>query len=73
MINHKGSMNPMYGKRHSEITKQKISDTQKQRFERYRNAQHISMDEFLKSESLNRRIIEVVHALLEQKKDTYGM
>ena len=27
-----GNMNPMYGKRHSEITKRKISDSQKQRY-----------------------------------------
>lgn len=27
-----GNMNPMYGKRHSELTKRKISDSQKQRY-----------------------------------------
>ena len=33
-----GSLNPMYGKRHSEETKQKISDTQRARYAAIRKA-----------------------------------
>lgn len=29
---HEGNLNPMYGKRHDEVTKRKISDSQKARY-----------------------------------------
>lgn len=35
---HEGNLNPMYGKRHDEKTKRKISDSQKARYVAMRNA-----------------------------------
>lgn len=35
---HEGNLNPMYGKRHDEMTKRKISDSQKARYAAMRNA-----------------------------------
>lgn len=35
-----GNQNPMHGKRHNEVTKRKISDSQKKRYERIRQALH---------------------------------
>lgn len=60
---HEGNLNPMYGKRHSQETKQKISDSQKSRYEQYKNAMnnhHATMDELLQSESLNNRLRQII-------------
>lgn len=35
-IKKQGSLNPMYGKRHSEVTKQKIAASQRDRYEKIR-------------------------------------
>lgn len=37
-IKKQGNLNPMYGKRHSQETKQKISDSQKERYETIKRA-----------------------------------
>ena len=61
--NHQGNLNPMYGKRHSQETKQKISDSQKSRYEQYKNAMnnhHATMDELLQSESFNNRLRQII-------------
>lgn len=50
-VNHQGNQNPFFGHRHSEESKQKISDSQKARYQQYRNAidniHHVDMDELL--------------------------
>ena len=63
-INHQGNLNPMYGKRHSEESKQKISQSQKERYNQYKNAvngiHHATMDELLQSESFNNRLRQII-------------
>ena len=63
-INHQGNLNPMFGKRHSAESKQKISQSQKERYNQYKNAMngihHTTMDELLNNESFNRRIEKVI-------------
>lgn len=63
-VNHQGTNNPFFGKRHSAESKQKISDSQKTRYQQYRNAldniHHISMDEFLQGESFHYRVAEII-------------
>lgn len=62
--NHQGNLNPMFGKRHTEESKQKISQSQKERYNQYKNAMngihHTTMDELLSNESFNRRIEKVI-------------
>ena len=63
MRNHKGNLNPMYGKRHSEESKRQISDTQKERYKELNNAymtQHVKMDELLQSESFNQWLKQIL-------------
>lgn len=63
-VNHQGNLNPFYGHRHSSESKQKISDSQKTRYQQYRNAlnniQHVSMDEFLQGESFRNKVAEII-------------
>lgn len=63
-VNHQGNLNPFYGHRHSSESKQKISDSQKTRYQQYRNAldniHHVSMDEFLQGESFHSRVTEII-------------
>ncbi len=63
-VNHQGTNNPFYGKRHSAESRQKISDSQKNRYQQYRDAldkiHHVSMDEFLQGESFHRKVTEII-------------
>lgn len=63
-VNHQGNLNPFYGHRHSSETKQKISDSQKTRFQQYRNAldniHHVSMDEFLQAEAFRQKVSQII-------------
>lgn len=63
-INHQGNLNPMYGKRHSEESKQKISQSQKERYNQYKKAingiYHATMDELLQSESFDNRLRQII-------------
>lgn len=63
MINHKGSLNPMYGKRHNVESKRQISNSQKERYQRLMNAyqtQSAKMDDLLNSESFKDRMKEII-------------
>lgn len=63
-VNHQGNQNPFFGHRHSAESKQKISDSQKARYQQYRNAidniNHVSMDEFLQGESFRNKVTEII-------------
>ncbi len=63
-INHHGNLNPHFGKPHSVEAKQKISASQKERYQQYKNAMngihHTTMDELLSNESFNKRIEKVI-------------
>lgn len=63
-VNHQGNLNPFYGHRHSAESRQKISDSQKTRYQQYRNAlnniHHVSMDEFLQGESFRNKVAEII-------------
>ena len=62
-INHKGSFNPMYGKRHNELSKRQISVSQKERYQKLKNAyltQSASMDDLLNSESFQNRMKQII-------------
>ena len=76
-INHQGNLNPMFGKRHTQETKQKISDSQKSRYEQYKNAMnnhHATMDELLQSEIFNRKVEKVIMESINKllKNNGYG-
>lgn len=67
-VNHQGNLNPFYGHRHSSESKQKMSDSQKTRYQQYRNAldniHHVSMDELLgimETESFRVRISNIIN------------
>jgi len=63
-VNHQGNQNPFFGHRHSAESKQKISDSQKARYQQYRNAMdnihHVSMDKFLQGESFRNKVTEII-------------
>lgn len=62
-INHKGSANPMWGKRHNEESKRQISNSQKERYQKLKNAyqtQSGKMDDLLNSESFQYRMKEII-------------
>lgn len=63
-INHQNNLNPFYGHRHSIESKQKMSDSQKARYQQYRNAldniHHVTMDEFLNNESFHHQLKEII-------------
>ena len=59
-----GANNPMHGRHHSAITKQKQSDAAKKRNLEYKkakaNQEHLTMDEFLSSQPVRECIIEII-------------
>ena len=63
-VNHQGNLNPFYGHRHSSESKQKMSDSQKTRYQQYRNAldniHHVSMDEFLENPTLKESLCKII-------------
>lgn len=57
-----GSSNPMYGRSQSQQTKDAISKSQRERYERMKEKiHHTSMDEFLQGENFKRRVAEILH------------
>lgn len=65
-----GANNPMFGRHHTSITKQKQSDAAKRRYREYRKAidsqHHITMDEFL---SNSPSVKEYISHLVRQQID----
>ena len=63
-----GQNNPMWGRHHTSVTKQKQSDAAKRRFQEYKKAMdsqhHITMDEFL---SNNPTIKEYISQIVRQQ------
>ena len=58
-----GANNPMWGRHHSAITKQKQSDAAIKRYQQYKKAldnQHITMDEFLGSQQIKEYISTII-------------
>ena len=56
-----GSANPMYGRTQSQQTKDAISKSQRERYERMKDKiHHTTMDEFLKGENFKRRVAEIL-------------
>jgi len=59
-----GANNPMYGRHHTAITKQKQSDAAIKRNQEYKkamaNQEHLTMDEFLGSQPIRECIIEII-------------
>ena len=64
-----GTQNPFYGHHHSDSSKQKISDAQKQRYQQYKkaidNIPHVTMDELLS----NPKMQEYINYLVKTKID----
>ena len=60
----KGQANPMWGRKQSEETRRKQSEAAKRHAEDYRkwrdSQEHITMDEFLKGESFQKRVSEIL-------------
>lgn len=70
--NRQGANNPMYGRHHSEATKQKQSDAAKRRaaeIKKWKDSQyHITMDEFLSNNpSVKEYIIHLVKQQIDRK------
>jgi GTPase Era involved in 16S rRNA processing len=59
-----GANNPMWGRHHTAITKQKQSDAATKRYQQYKkaiaNQPHLTMDEFLGSQPIRERISEII-------------
>ena len=56
-----GSANPMYGRTQSQQTRDSISKSQRERYERMKDRiHHTSMDEFLQSEYFQKRVGEII-------------
>ena len=67
-----GSNNPMWGRHHSTITRQKQSDAAIRRNQQYKKAldsqHHVSMEEFL---SNNPTFEEYIHTLVKEEIDKF--
>lgn len=56
-----GSANPMYGRTQSQQTRDAISKSQRERYERMKEKiHHTTMDEFLQGENFKRRVAEIL-------------
>lgn len=56
-----GSANPMYGRSQSQQTRDAISKSQRERYERMKDKiHHTTMDEFLQCENFKRRVSEIL-------------
>ena len=66
-----GANNPMWGRHHSSVTRQKQSDAAIRRNQQYKKAldsqHHVTMDEFLNSPSVN----EHIKTLVKEEIDRY--
>lgn len=65
-----GVNNPMWGRHHSDITKQKQSDAAIRRNQQYKKAldsqHHITMDEFLGSQPIKEYISSIIREEIEK-------
>ena len=65
-----GANNPMFGRHHSSITRQKQSDAAKKRYQQYKqwkdNQTHISMDELLGSQPMRECISSIIREEIEK-------
>ena len=56
-----GSANPMYGRSQSQQTRDAISKSQRERYERMKEKiHHTTMDEFLQGENFKRRVAAIL-------------
>lgn len=56
-----GEANPMYGRSQSKQTRDAISKSQRERYERMKEKiHHTTMDEFLRGESFQKRVAEIL-------------
>ena len=61
MTSRSGSANPMYGRTQSQQTRDAISRSQRERYERMKEKiHHTTMDEFLRGESFQKRVAEIL-------------
>lgn len=61
MNSRSGSANPMYGRTQSQQTRDAISRAQRERYERMKEKiHHTTMDEFLRGESFQKRVAEIL-------------
>lgn len=63
-VERSGNLNPMFGKRHTQETKKKISDSQKMRYQTIRKA--IREQDILQFETNGETRKEFIHQLLEK-------
>ena len=65
-----GSANPFFAHHHSDSSKQKISNSQKQRYQQYKkaidNIPHITMDELLGSPKMQEYINHLVKTQIDE-------
>ena len=63
-IDRHGANNPMFGRHHSSITRQKQSDAAKKRYQQYKqwkdNQAHITMDELLSNQPMREHINSII-------------
>ena len=69
-VSRAGTCNPFYGHHHSESSKQKISNSQKQRYQQYMKAidsiPHVTMDELLGSPKMQEYITHLVKTQIDE-------
>ena len=65
-----GTQNPFYGHHHTDTSKQKISDSQKQRYQQYKktidNIPHVTMDELLNNPKMQEYINHLVKTQIDE-------
>jgi len=65
-----GSANPFFAHHHSDSSKQKISDSQKQRYQQYKKAvddiPHVTMDELLDNPKMQEYINHLVKTQIDE-------
>ena len=60
-VTRSGCANPMYGRTQTQQTRDAISKSQRERYERMKEkTHHTTMDEFLQGENFKRRIAEIL-------------
>lgn len=62
-----GEANPMYGRSHSQQTKDAISKSQRERYERMKEKlPHTTMDEFLQSETFHLYLSKIINEQIKK-------